>query len=96
MTIDVVCAIICMSCALILITHCNYEEGIFGRAALLMLGIAEVVVIAQAWHDDQYVLAPTTILRHVAITMFLVRHTYRFLSFYYGGQFSWNERRKSV
>lgn len=89
MTLDVICALVSLSCALILITHCKYEDGFFGRMALLLLAVTEVVVIAEAWHDDSYVVAPTTILRHVAISLFLARHTYRFLSFYYRGKYSW-------
>ena len=89
MSIDLICAGICLSCALILITHCKYEEGLVGRMALLMLAMSEVVVIAEAWFDDTYDLAPTTVLRHVAITLFLTRHTYRFLAYYYCGRYKW-------
>jgi len=89
MTIDVLCSVISLICALLLISHCKYEEGLVGRAALLMLILSETIVTAQAWNDDSYVLAPTTVLRHVAITVFLVRHTYRFMSFYYCGKNHW-------
>ena len=92
MSIDVICAVILLACSLILISHCKYEEGLIGRLALLLLAITEVVVIAEAWHDAEYVLAPTTILRHVAVTLFLTRHTYRFLAYYYCGRYKWAEK----
>jgi hypothetical protein len=75
--------------------HCKYEDGLFGRIALLLLALSEIVVIAQAWFDDQYVLAPTTILRHIAITLFLVRHTYKFMSYHYFGHYVWDKRRST-
>ena len=92
MSVNVVFAIVCLSCALILISHCRYEEGLVGRAALLLLIVAESVVLAQAWHGDSYVLAPTTLLGHFAVALFLTRHTYKFLSFYYFGRYHWDKR----
>ena len=89
MSIDVICAVILLACSLILMSHNKYEEGLIGRMALLILAVTEVVVIAEAWFDDTYDLAPTTVLRHVAITLFLTRHTYRFLAYYYCGKYKW-------
>ena len=90
MSIEVICAAISLSCALVLISHCKYEDGLVGRSALLLLVGAEAIVIAQAWYEDSYELAPTTIILHIAITLFLVRHTYKFLSFCYWGHYKWD------
>ena len=90
MNVNVICAVVCLSCALLLISHCRYEEGLVGRVALLLLIVAESVVLAQAWNGDSYVLAPTTLLGHGAIELFLTRHTYKFLSYYYFGRYYWD------
>jgi hypothetical protein len=92
MNVDVICAVICIICALILIYHSGFEDGLFGRLALLLLVMTEVIVTAQAWFDDSYDVAPTTIMRHVAITLFLVRHTYKFMSYQYLGNYGWQKR----
>ena len=92
MTINVIFSLICLSCALLLISHCKYEEGLVGRASLLMLIVAETVVIAEAWYDQSYELAPTTLLGHGAISLFLARHTYKFMSYQYFGHYAWDRR----
>jgi len=92
MSVDVICAVVSIICALLLISHCSYEDGLFGRFALLLLVVVEVIVTAQAWFDDGYEVAPTTLLRHVAITIFLVRHTYKFMCYHYLGYYAWEKK----
>jgi phosphate starvation-inducible membrane PsiE len=92
MSVDVICAVICIVCALILIYHSGFQDGLLGRLSLLLLVMTEVIVTAQAWFDDGYDVAPTTIMRHVAITLFLVRHTYKFMSYQYFGDYAWDKR----
>lgn len=96
MSINVIFALICVSCALILISHCRYEDGIIGRLALLLLIVAEAVALAQEWFDDAYTLAPTTLLGHAAVSLFLTRHTYKFLSYHYFGHYAWDKRSETL
>lgn len=89
------CAVAVMCCATFLIFHCRYEDGLIGRAALVILAFAEFVVIYE-WLTvgDHYTVLPTTYAVQLGITLFLMRHVYRFWRWQRRGDFDWRGIRK--
>ena len=78
-----------------LILHREYEDGIFGRFALIVLALSNSIVVAD-WIVDgtHYDVLPTTLITQAGTALFLVRHCYRFMRWRALGDYQWRPARK--
>lgn len=78
-TLNATAAAVVFFCAFWLVFDCLYRDGLVGRLALVGLCYAEFVVLLEWWNDEPTVVANTTLLGHLALALFLMRHLWLFL-----------------
>lgn len=78
-----------------LILHCEYEDGIFGRVALIVLALSNGLIVTD-WVIDrtEYAVLPTTLMTQIGTALFLSRHCYRFMRWRTLGEYQWRPARK--
>lgn len=78
-----------------LICHKEYEDGIFGRLALIVLSLGNGVIVSD-WLVDgtEYSVLPSTFLTQLGTALFLSRHCYRFMKWRSQGEYQWRPARK--
>ena len=88
-------ALIISLIAVFLICHDDYEDGIIGRAALIILALANAVIVGE-WIVDrvEYEMLPSTLLTQIGTALFLSRHCYRFIEFRNKGIHKWKPARR--
>lgn len=64
--------------AALLIFDKRYEDGIFGRLALIAIALAGILISSEFWVRDAYMVYPTTALLAAGCALFMMRHVYRF------------------
>lgn len=85
-----VCAAILTVIAIVLMRHDGYEDGFIGRVALSGIIIAGIVVVlAEVIEGQQYVASIELDIMVVSVTLFMLRHVYRFLKFARTGKHAW-------
>lgn len=95
MTLYALSALILCVVSVFLIFHCQYEDGVFGRIALVALAITNGVTVSQCLIDGvQFDLLPATVANQCAMAAFLVRHCYRFIRWSKCGDYQWRPARK--
>lgn len=95
MTLYLVAAAAILLCAVFLVFHCQYEDGVIGRAALAVLALAELIVLMEWYHEGQaYEVLPTTYAVQIAVALFMLRHVYRFLRWRHSNAHRWRPARK--
>lgn len=77
-----------------LVFHCEYEDGLLGRIALAILFFGNAVVFGEWFNGVEYSVNPTTLTIQAGITLFLVRHVYRFLKWNKTGANDWRTNEK--
>lgn len=66
--------------SILLVLHCDYEDGLFGRMFLAAIGTACFVVAWDYfWVGNRVEYFPCTSTLIMGLAGFLARHTYRFL-----------------
>lgn len=81
--------------SLFLIVNHQYEDGILGRLALvILLGSNALIVWDWASGCDRYSILPNTLATQAAMALFLSRHVYRFLRWKNDGSFEWRPAHK--
>ena len=90
-------ALLCFLVAAIsvfLVFHCKYEDGIIGRFALAVLFFGNAIVFGEWFNGVEYSVNPTTLTIQLGISLFLIRHVYRFLKWNKTGANDWRENEK--
>ena len=78
------------ACAVYLVLHEKYEDGLIGRIALAGIVLAATMVtITYFGGYAQYSFSSEMVLLLWSVCAFLMRHVYRFWRFSTGGKFSW-------
>lgn len=72
-------AAVVLFCSFWLVFDCLYRDGLLGRLALVGLCVAEWVTLLEWWHNEATVVAPTTLIGHLALALFMARHLGLFL-----------------
>jgi len=82
---------ICLSIALVLVFHKDYDDGVIGKIALGMVIIASGGVIFDSMQGVEYEPLNVTLLFLAGVTLFLIRFTYRWLRWRASGRrkFDW-------
>lgn len=87
-------AIIC-AVSMFLVMHSQYEDGIFGRLALIVLIFSNGLIVADWWIDgSEWEIRPNTLATQIAMALFMLRHAYRFLMWRLSGDYPWREAKK--
>lgn len=82
------------SISVFLVFHCKYEDGLIGRIALAVLFFGNAIVFGEYLNGVEYQVNPTTLTIQSGITLFLVRHVYRFLKWNKTGANDWRANEK--
>jgi len=78
-----------VSCALFLVFHKKYEDGLVGRVALLLLAASALVFLHDGYEAQLVSVLPATALGAAAFAVFLARHTWRFWRWERSGAHAW-------
>jgi lipoprotein signal peptidase len=78
-----------VACALFLVFHKKYEDGLIGRVALLLLAGAAMVFLHDGYEAELVSVLPATALGAAAFAVFLARHTWRFWRWERSGAHAW-------
>ena len=92
-------ALLCFSVAAIsafLVFHCKYEDGLVGRIALAILFFGNAIVFGEWFNGVEYSVNPTTLTIQLGISLFLIRHVYRFLKWSKSGDNDWRGHEKTL
>ena len=96
MNLYVICSLIICLVSTFLVIHPDYEDGLVGRLALLTLSLAGAVAVGE-WVDGVvYELNPTSLAIQLGLSVFLLRHVYRFNKWANGGSFDWRKNEKDT
>ena len=85
------CVVIAV-CCLVLVFHCHYEDGLFGRLGLVLIFGAAFVRgagILEAGFD--ITVSRVGVLLWTGLALFLTRHLWRFLRWRRSGRHAWRE-----
>lgn len=89
------CALVICAISVYLIIHQDYEDELVGRIALFGMTGGEFIVILEAVVEgSEYEILPTTFVIQASLTLFMVRHCYRFLRWKYSGKHEWRKANK--
>ena len=69
----------------------HYEDGIFGRLALVIIALGSFIGLLQEANGDGYNFSPVAVTIFTGIAIFMVRHTYRFLRWRKHGDGDWRK-----
>ena len=90
-----VCASIVFAVCVVLVFHKDYEDGLIGRLALALIGIASLARIIGILESGFEVrLSPITITLWTGLAIFFGRHIYRFLRWRKDGAHDWRPANK--
>ena len=96
MSLYVICSLIICCVSTFLVVHPKYEDGLIGRIALLCLSVSCLVVVGE-WADGVvYEVNPTSLGVQVGLSIFLLRHVYRFSKWVKHGSFDWRKNEKAT
>lgn len=56
----------------------RYEDGLFGRLALVAIALAGLLICSEFWARDTYAVYPTSALLAAGFALFMARHVVRF------------------
>jgi uncharacterized membrane protein YeaQ/YmgE (transglycosylase-associated protein family) len=71
----------------------RYEDGLIGNLALGVVGTVAFLMLLSALHGDLQLPPPEVYVLIVSMTVFMVRHAYRFAMFHWHGHFGWGKPR---
>lgn len=67
----------------------SYEDGIVGRIALTIMGLAAYVTLHEMLNGQQFEFLPHTLALQVGAALFMVRHAWRFVRWRVKGKGDW-------
>ena len=91
MSLYLVCTVLIGLMALLLVSHCKYEDGVVGRIGLVIVFIACLVIVWESINGVEYEVNPTTLTIQFGFCAFLIRHVYRFLKWSRTGANDWRK-----
>ena len=77
----------------LILTH-EYEDGVLGRVALIVLCISNGLIVSDCLQGGEWRPSPNSIATELAMALFLSRHLYRFWRWRLCGHYSWRPARK--
>ena len=84
------CTLIILAVCITLVFNKHYEDGLIGRIALSVIAIAAAGRASGIWDSDfMFAVTPQGALVWIGLTLFLVRHLYRFLRWRSSGDGDW-------
>ena len=97
MNLYVICSLIICLISTFLVVHPKYEDGLVGRVALLCLSFSCAVVLGEFVDGVEYEVNPTTLSIQLGLSVFLLRHVYRFNKWANGNtSFDWRKNEKDT
>ena len=96
MSLYVICSVLIGLMALLLVSHCKYEDGVLGRIGLVIVFIACLVIVWESINGVEYEVNPTTLTMQFGFCAFLIRHVYRFLKWSKTGANDWRKNEVST
>ncbi len=96
MSLYVVCSFVICCVSTFLVVHPKYEDGLVGRIALLCISLSSLVVIGEWLDGVVYEVNPTTLGVQFGLSVFLLRHVYRFSKWVKSGSFDWRKNEKAT
>ncbi len=96
MSLYVLCCLIVVSITTFLVVHPKYEDGLIGRLSLLCMLIGSLVVVGEYVDGVEYEINSTTLAVQFGISVFLLRHVYRFSRWVKHGSFDWRKNEKDT
>lgn len=97
MNLYFVCSLIIGVISVYLASHKKYEDGVLGKLFLAGLAITSGVIFWQVAFDGvSYEPQPTTEAIFLFISLFFIRHLYRFNKWANGGSFDWRKNEKDT
>ena len=96
MSLYVICSLIICLISTFLVVHPKYEDGLVGRVALLCLSFSCAVVLGEFVDGVEYEVNPTTLSIQLGLSVFLLRHVYRFNKWANSGSFDWRKNEKDT
>ena len=94
MILFVLSAFIIAAISLFLIMHDDYEDGVFGRLALIIMALSNGLIVADfAIDQNQYSFLPNTLATQCGMALFLARHCFRFLRWRKRGIYEWKPKK---
>ena len=77
-----------------LVWHESYEDGVLGRLALGSIAFSSMMIVALIYdHSDMHSMKPALGMFIFSVTLFLIRHAYRFYMWNRKDLFSWKSRK---
>lgn len=95
-TLFIMGAFITCLITVLLIFSCEYEDGFFGRIALILISLSELIIVIDGmFHESHYGgILPTTLILQIGVALFFLRHAYRFIKWRTDGSYSWRKANK--
>lgn len=96
MSLYVICSLIICLVSIFLTVHPRYEDGVVGKISLLCISVSCAVVVGERFDGVVYEVHPTTLGVQVGLSIFLLRHVYRFSKWVKHGSFDWRKNEKAT
>ena len=88
-------ALITCGISTFLVFSCEYEDGFFGRIALVLISVSQAIVAMDGLQGSDYGnVLMTTLVLQLGVALFFMRHIYRFLRWQRHGDYDWRPARK--
>lgn len=85
-----------MALSALLVMWCHYDDGLFGKIALIGCFFGAGVPLWEIVSGIEYKLLPSTVLLTCAMALFLLRHVFRFIRWKFRGDYSWARLTESI
>ena len=96
MSLYVTCSLVICCVSTFLVVHPRYEDGLIGRVSLLCLSVSSLVVLGESFEGVIYEGNPTSLGIQFGISIFLLRHVYRFSRWVKHGSYDWRKNEKAT
>ena len=96
MSLYVTCSLVICCVSTFLVVHPKYEDGLVGRIALIFIAGSCLVVLGEYVDGVDYEVNPTTLGVQVGLSIFLLRHVYRFSKWVKHGSYDWRKNEKAT
>jgi hypothetical protein len=72
--------VIAAVCALLVFVRA-YPDGLWGRVALVLMALASLLPLLEVFEGVEHQVLPSTLVMHIGIALFLMRHWWRFRAY---------------
>lgn len=90
------CSLVICCVTTVLMVHPKYEDGVVGKLSLLCIAGSCAVVVGEWFDGVVYEVNPTTLGVQVGLSIFFLRHIYRFSKWVKHGSFDWRKNEKNA